>query len=61
MSDRPASGTEEEIKVAPEMLSAGASVLMGFETETCGEAYWAEEVYIAMERARLRKPPAATL
>ena len=38
--------------ITPEMIEAGASVLWGFETETAGEEYWAEEVYRAMEEAR---------
>jgi len=39
------------IKVTPEMLKAGASVLYEFETLTAGEEYWARRVYEAMVRA----------
>lgn len=51
--DRPANEPTGEIEVTPEMAEAGARVLCAFETFTAGEAYWAEEVYRAMEHARI--------
>jgi hypothetical protein len=33
------------------MIEAGVRVLMGFETETTSESYWAKEVYSAMRAA----------
>ena len=52
MVDRPALESEE-IKITPEMIEAGASVLCGFNTYFTGEAYWAEEVFRAMTRVAL--------
>jgi len=58
MGDRPATECEvdeKEIGITPEMIEAGAGVLFGFETVTCGEEYWARKVYVAMEGAKLPK------
>lgn len=45
----------EEIEITPEMIEAGARVLIGFETETCSERYWAQEVYLAMREIELAR------
>ena len=49
---RPANEPTDEIEVTPEMIEAGARALCAFEIFTAGEAYWGEEVYGAMHRAR---------
>ena len=42
-----------EIEITPAMIEAGARVLYRFQTFTAGEEFWAEEVYLAMESAKL--------
>ena len=38
----------DEIRITPEMIEAGASVLYRMELLFAGEEFWAEEVYRAM-------------
>ncbi len=40
-------------KITPEMIEAGTSILYKMTTHIADEEYWAEEIYQAMEKARI--------
>jgi len=46
----PVGAPEQEIKITPAMMDAGALVLCELETEPTDETYWAEKVYVAMRK-----------
>ncbi len=45
----------DDVKITPEMIEAGASVLCSFDTHFTDEACWAKETYRAMVRAALKE------
>ncbi len=62
MVNRPALESEE-IKITPEMIEAGASVLYRMELAFHSEEFWAKEVYRVMASlaSAVRAPSVSTL
>ena len=51
-----AGAPEHEVGVTPAMIAAGEAISMGYHTLFTNEAYWAKEIYRAMEGAASRLP-----